>query len=148
MVGHASISTSPGSSAGRAPASIVYRDDRVTAFLDHRPVTPGHLLVIPNQHHVMLADLDHGLGAHVFTVAARIAAALRSSGLPCEGINLFLADGEAAGQEVFHAHFHVFPRTGGDGFTIGADAWAGPQPGREALDTNAEAIRAALARTV
>lgn len=102
--------------AGRAPASFVYRDDRVTAFLDHRPVTPGHLLVIPNDHLITLAELDDGLLADITRLGARMASALRASGLPCEGINLFLADGEAAGQEVFHAHLHVFPRTPGDGF--------------------------------
>ena len=69
---------------------------------------------------------------------------LRRSGLPCEGINLFLADGEAAFQEVFHAHLHVFPRTRGDGFTIDSTAWSRPKPTRAELDANAEAIRAAL----
>jgi histidine triad (HIT) family protein len=134
--------------AGRAAASFVYRDDRVTAFLDHRPVTPGHLLVIPNDHLVTLADLDDDLLADITRLGARMASALRASGLPCEGINLFLADGEAAGQEVFHAHLHVFPRTPGDGFTIGATAWAGPQPGRLALDAIAGAIARAAAESV
>lgn len=130
--------------AGRTPASVVYRDERVTAFLDHRPVTPGHLLVIPNQHLPYLADLNDELAAHVLIVGKRLAAAVRSSGLPCEGINLFLADGEAAFQEVFHAHLHVFPRTPGDGFTLNAEAWSRPRPGEDELDANAEAIRTAL----
>jgi diadenosine tetraphosphate (Ap4A) HIT family hydrolase len=134
--------------AGRAPASFVYRDDRVTAFLVLRPVTPGHLLVIPNDHLVTLADLDDGILADITRLGARMAAALRASGLPCEGINLFLADGEAAGQEVFHAHLHVFPRTPDDGFTIGATAWAGPQPDRRALDEIAGAIARAAAESV
>ena len=134
--------------AGRAPASFVYRDDRVTAFLVLRPVTPGHLLVIPNDHLVTLADLDDGLLADIVRLGARMASALRASGLPCEGINLFLADGEAAGQEVFHAHLHVFPRTPGDGFTIGATAWAGPQPDRPALDEIAGAIARAATESV
>ena len=131
--------------AGREPSSIVYSDDRVTAFLDHNPVTPGHLMVIPNGHFALLGELPEDLSAHVFTVATRLAAALRSSGLPCEGINLFLADGEAAFQEVFHTHLHVFPRIPGDGFTIGASAWANPKPSRDVLEANARVIRAALA---
>ena len=130
--------------ARRAPASIVYSDERVTAFLDHNPVTPGHLMVIPNGHYALLEELPEDLGAHVFTVATRLAAALRSSGLPCEGINLFLADGEAAFQDVFHTHLHVVPRVPGDGFTIEASAWSGPKPSRDSLEANAEAIRAAL----
>jgi histidine triad (HIT) family protein len=129
---------------GRAEASFVYRDDRVVAFMDLGPVTPGHLLVIPLAHVAYLADLPEDLGAHLFVVATRLAAALRRSGRPCEGINLFLADGEAAFQEVFHAHLHVLPRTPGDGFTIDSPAWSRPKPARGELDDNAEAIRAAL----
>jgi histidine triad (HIT) family protein len=60
------------------------------------------------------------------------------------GSTCFLADGEAAFQEVFHTHLHVLPRVGGDGFTIEATAWSGPKPSRDALDANAEVIRAAL----
>jgi len=130
--------------ARRAPASVLYSDERVTAFLDHHPVTPGHLIVIPNGHYAVLAELPEDLGAHIFTVATRLAAALRSSGLPCEGINLLLADGEAAFQEVFHTHLHVVPRVPGDGFTIRASAWSDPKPSRDSLEANAEAIRAAL----
>jgi histidine triad (HIT) family protein len=130
--------------AGRAPASVVYRDDRVTAFLDHDPITPGHLMVIPNEHFALLGEIPEDLNLHVYAVATRLAAAVRASGLPCDGINLLLADGAAAFQEVFHTHLHVLPRVDGDGFTIKATAWSGPKPSREALDANAEAIRAAL----
>ena len=64
--------------------------------------------------------------------------ALRRSGLPCDGVNLFLADGEAAFQEVFHVHLHVLPRTPGDGFRI-KEAWR--RPGREELDLAAAKVR-------
>ena len=65
-----------------------------------------------------LADLDPEDGAAVFETGRRAAAALRASSLRCEGVNLFLADGEAAGQEVFHVHLHVLPRYEGDGFGL------------------------------
>lgn len=130
--------------AGRAPASLVYADDDVTAFLDHRQVTPGHLVIIPNEHLVLLADLPGGLVEQMLRVAMRLAAAIRSSGMPCEGINLFVADGEAAGQEVLHHHLHVIPRWERDGFVITASAWSLPQPTRRDLDGNAAAIRAVL----
>jgi histidine triad (HIT) family protein len=107
-------------------------------------VTPGHLLVIPTAHHAALGDLPEDLAAHLFVVASRLAAALRRSGLPCEGVNLFLADGEAAFQEVFHTHLHVFARTRGDGFTLDATAWSEPPPTRAELDDHAAAIRAAF----
>jgi histidine triad (HIT) family protein len=130
--------------SGDAPASVVHRDGRVVAFMDIRPVTPGHLLVVPIRHATYLADLDDGLGAALFATARSIAAALRSSGLPCSGINLFYADGADAGQEVFHAHLHVIPRTVHDGFRVDARAWCQPPPQRSLLDAHAAAIREAL----
>ncbi len=105
----------------RATASRVYEDDRVLAFLDRQPVTPGHTLVIPKEHVTFLGGLDPDLAAAVFGVAHLLATSLRRSGLRCDGVNLFLADGAAAFQEVFHTHVHVFPRFAGDGFTITAD---------------------------
>jgi histidine triad (HIT) family protein len=126
--------------AGDAPASIVHRDDRVLAFMDIRPVTPGHLLVVPIAHATYLADVEASTGAALFGVASSLAAALRRSGLPCNGVNLFYADGVEAGQEVFHAHLHVIPRTANDGFRVDASAWREPPPQRSTLDAHAVAI--------
>jgi histidine triad (HIT) family protein len=95
----------------------VHRDELVTAFLDHQPVAAGLLLVAANAHVASFAEIPDELGARLFRVARRLSAALRSSGLPCEGVNLLLADGEAASQEVPHVHLHVIPRTAEDGFT-------------------------------
>jgi diadenosine tetraphosphate (Ap4A) HIT family hydrolase len=72
----------------------------------------------------------------------RLAAALRASGLRCEGINFFLADGEAAGQEVFHVHLHVIPRFAGDGFHLSIDRI--PQPSRADLEATATRVRGAM----
>ena len=130
--------------AGTADASFVYRDERVAAFLDIRPVTPGHLLVIPHEHLEGLGDLPADLRAHLFGVASRLAVAVRRSGLRCDGVNLLLADGEAGGQEVFHVHVHVIPRWTDDGFRIDAAAWSRPPPTRESLDADAAVIRSAL----
>lgn len=126
--------------AGRADASFVHEDQRVVAFMDINPVTPGHLLVVPRQHLPALADVPPPLAAEMFTVAQRLAAAIRASDLRSDGINLFYADGKAALQEVFHAHLHVFPRYPEDGFTVDAN-W-GTNPSREDLDAIAENIRA------
>jgi len=127
--------------AGSAEASIVYADERAVAFMDIRPVTQGHLLVVPRRHAIGLADLDPEDGAQVFRVAQRMAAAIRRSDLPCEGINLFLADGQLAGQEIFHVHLHVLPRNPGDGFRVRMD-WRFPP--RAELEDNAARIRAGL----
>jgi histidine triad (HIT) family protein len=127
--------------AGRLPSSQVYCDAVVVAFLDIRPLTTGHLLVVPRTHARSLASLPEPTGAHMFTTAQRLAAAMRASGLPCEGINLFLADGAVAGQEVFHVHLHVLPRNTADGFSISAQRH---DPDRAELDTTAALIRSVL----
>lgn len=127
--------------AGRETASMVYSDDTVIAFMDVRPVNAGHLLVVPRSHAERLADLPDAVGSRMFTVARRLAGALRRSSLRCEGVNLFLADGEAAGQEVWHVHLHVLPRFAGDGFRLSA-SWLTPD--RAELDETAATVRHAL----
>ncbi|GAA1994551.1 HIT family protein [Terrabacter lapilli] len=122
---------------------MVYEDETVVAFMDLNPVTPGHLLVVPREHAVGLADVDAATSAHVWSVGHQMARALRRSSLRCDGINAFLADGEVAGQEVFHFHLHVIPRYAGDGFSMTAD-WK--QRERALLDDDAEEIKEALAR--
>lgn len=124
--------------AGRLPASITYEDDRALGLLDICPVTPGHMLVIPKIHAAYVADMDEEAGTHLFEISMRMAAALRASGLHCEGVNWFLAGGEAAGQEVFHVHLHIFARFRGDGFRLVMDR---STPAREELNAIAAKIR-------
>jgi histidine triad (HIT) family protein len=126
------------------PGSLAYEDDRVVALMDIGRVNPGHLMVVPRRHAAALADLDEETGAHMFVVAMRMAAALRASGVRCDGVNLFFADGEAAFQDVFHAHLHVLPRWEGDSFRIDAD-WSS-RPEREELDAVAASIRSGYER--
>lgn len=127
---------------GRAEASLVHEDEDVLAFMDLQPVTPGHLLVVPRLHAEGLEDLPPGPGRRIWSVAHRLGRALRRSGLRCEGINFFLADGEAAFQEVPHLHLHVFPRFPGDPFRIEAE-WRVAERGR--LEEAAAAVRDGLA---
>jgi histidine triad (HIT) family protein len=127
--------------AGRLPASELYADDLVQAFLDIRPITTGHLLVVPRSHAAGLADLPEPTGRALFTTAQRMAAALRGSEVRCDGINFFLADGTVAGQEVEHVHLHVVPRFAGDGFQLSANFQS---PDRADLDATAELIREAI----
>ncbi len=131
--------------ARRAPGSFVFEDEACAAFMDIQPVTEGHVLVVPRRHAAGLADLSPEEGGRLFRAAQRVAAALRASGLPCEGVNFFLADGEAAGQEVFHVHLHVFARHTGDGFGLRFGPRYGRRPGREELDQLAGRLRAHLA---
>jgi len=131
------------------PSSDVYRDDALVCFLSNAPVNPGHALIIPRQHASSLSDLDADVGAALFKLALRIQAALRGSGLACEAVNLFLADGEAASQLVPHVHLHVIPRFAGDSFGLnsrgGVTTWE-HMPPREELDANAAIVRSAYQR--
>jgi diadenosine tetraphosphate (Ap4A) HIT family hydrolase len=127
--------------AGQAPASVVCEDQHCLAFMDLHPLTPGHLLVVPKPHAADLEALDPTVGGQMFAVAQRMAAALRRCGLRCAGVNLFLADGAAAGQEIFHVHLHVVPRFAGDGIKVRA---AAGRPTRAELDAHAGLIARSL----
>jgi histidine triad (HIT) family protein len=131
--------------AGRKPGSFVHRDDLVAAIMDIQPVNAGHHLVMPVAHAPSVADLQPETAARMFVVAQRLVAATRASGLPCDGVNLLLADGASAGQEVFHAHLHVIPRLAGDGFGFRRSKGHAAIASREDLDRAAEAIRGAAA---
>jgi histidine triad (HIT) family protein len=124
--------------AGEVEASRVDEDERTVSFMDIRPLAPGHTLVVPRRHAARLADLDPADGAALFQGGQRIAAALRA-----EGVNFFLADGEVAGQEVFHVHLHVVPRAPGDGFGLRFPPDYRIRE-RAELDAQAERIRSAL----
>lgn len=95
------------------PADIVYEDELVLAFLDNTPINHGHTLVIPKKPFTNVFDGDPETLAHIMKVGQKIALALKASGL-AEGVNLFMNNGAAAGQEVFHSHLHVIPRHTGD----------------------------------
>ncbi len=125
------------------PASILAEDDDALAFLDIRPINPGHFLVIPKAHAARLADLPPGLGGRVFEMAGSLVPALYRSGVKCEGVNIHLADGEVAGQEIFHVHLHVYPRWVGDGVGLRMGPRYGTMPARDELDRLAVAMRAA-----
>ena len=130
---------------GRLSSTSVYQDALIYTLMDYQPVTVGHVLVVPREHVALLEDLDEDLGAAMYRIAHRLTRALRRSGLPCEGVNLFLADGEAAFQEIAHVHLHVFPRYAGDSFRVDAD-WRIRPP--EELESAARRIRAGLATLI
>jgi len=95
---------------GEVPSSKIYEDDLVIAFMDIKPVNPGHALVVSKEHQKYISDLDDKSTARLISVAGKINKALRKSEIRCEDVNYFLADGEVAGQEVAHAHLHIIPR--------------------------------------
>lgn len=127
---------------GRATASTVAETPQALAFMDLQPVTPGHVLVVPKRHSGDLAEIDDADGAAVWSLARRVAAALRAAGL-ADGVNLLLADGEVAWQTVWHVHLHVIARRRGDGLVLHAD-WT--RPPREDLDATAARVATAMTR--
>lgn len=127
--------------AGTVPASVIYQDDLCTVFLDIQPVNVGHILIIPNDHASYLSNLDEDVGSHLFRIAQRTVATLYRSGITCEGVNMFLADGAAAGQEVFHVHLHVFPRYNGDKFGFIWGSAISTVPDRSELDAVARRLQ-------
>ena len=125
---------------GSLPSSTVYEDDVCMAFMDIQPVNPGHVLVVPKVHSKDLSDLPADTGAHLYKVAQRIALHMPETNVKCEGINLFLAHREAAGQDVFHVHFHVIPRYKGDNFELKFGPAYNSMPERAELDSIARQI--------
>jgi histidine triad (HIT) family protein len=125
------------------PATVLAEDADTMAFMDIRPINPGHFLVIPKAHAAHLADLPPGAGGRIFEMGRELAVALRKSGVKAEGVNLHLADEAVAGQEIFHVHLHVYPRYAGDGVGLRMGPRYGTMPKRDELERVAAAIRAA-----
>jgi diadenosine tetraphosphate (Ap4A) HIT family hydrolase len=128
--------------AGDAPAVRIYEDDDYLAFLDIRPFTRGHTLVIPKRHTVDLTDTPAETLAGMLAVGQRIARASRASGLHADGNNLAINDGRAAFQSVFHIHLHVVPRRSGDKLSFAKGMLLRRDPDRE---QTGKILRAALA---
>ncbi|HXD30810.1 MAG TPA: HIT family protein [Pyrinomonadaceae bacterium] len=98
--------------SGEIPAPIVFSDDKTVAFLDHRPVFPGHCLLIPREHHETLADLPAKLIAPLFSNAQRLSMAVEQA-LGAHGT--FVAMNNRVSQSVPHLHVHIVPRRRKDG---------------------------------
>jgi histidine triad (HIT) family protein len=92
---------------GQAPATIVYKDEKVTAFRDAHPVAPTHILIVPNRHIASVNELEPGdeeLVGYMFLIAKRLAA---QEGVDAEGYRLIVNTGPHGGQTVFHLHLHL-----------------------------------------
>jgi histidine triad (HIT) family protein len=98
--------------SGGKEASIVYQDERMLAFLDSRPLFPGHTLLVPRDHHELLLDLPAAQVGPLFQTVQRLSRAVQVA-LEAEGT--FLAVNNGVSQSVPHVHVHVIPRRKGDG---------------------------------
>ncbi|HEY4889857.1 MAG TPA: HIT domain-containing protein [Candidatus Dormibacteraeota bacterium] len=127
---------------GNSPASFTYEDDTVVAFMDVQPITHGHMLVVPREHAVLMAEVNETVAMRTFRVARKLSSLVRGT-LGATGVNLFVADGETAFQDVPHFHVHVIPRYPNDGFGLTFPERYAQPPSRAALETIAAAVRAA-----
>jgi histidine triad (HIT) family protein len=98
--------------AGKVPAEIVWRGNGAVAFLDHRPLFPGHILLIPEQHIVTLTDLPGDMTGPFFDGAKILEHAVETA-MEAEGS--FIAINNIVSQSVPHLHVHIVPRRKGDG---------------------------------
>jgi histidine triad (HIT) family protein len=126
--------------AGEQPAHVVLDEERTMAFLDVRPVFPGHCLLVPRAHHETLADLPPALVEPVFASAQRLARAVEA-GMGADGT--FVAINNRISQSVPHLHAHVVPRRKKDG--LRGFFWPRQKyESDEAMCDAADAVRAAL----
>lgn len=122
------------------PANIVYEDEETIAFLDVKPVNPGHTLVIPKKFAKNIFDVDETTLSAVMRTVQKISRSLRET-LRAEGVNVHINNEVAAGQAVFHLHVHVIPRFSNDGL----EHWHGKEYTEGQAAEIAEKIRQALA---
>jgi histidine triad (HIT) family protein len=124
----------------QAPASIIYEDADVIAFLDIRPLNLGHTLVIPKAHYVDIFDIPNKLLSMAQMVAKQVSPAIKKA-TSANGISIIQQNGKAAGQDIFHLHVHVVPRFEGQRLPRFSDL---KEVERTKLDAMAEKIKQQL----
>jgi len=127
--------------ARQIPATVVHEDAETLAFMDIGQVNPGHVLVACKAHVENVYGLQDAQAAAAFRAAAKVARAIRAAFDP-PGLSIYQANGQPAGQTVFHFHLHVLPRHDADGMQL---VWPVKNPPREKLEEYAAQIRARLA---
>ncbi|MBS3148642.1 HIT family protein [Candidatus Woesearchaeota archaeon] len=122
------------------PADFVYENDKIVAFLDIAPVNKGHTLVVPKEHHSDLLETPDDVLHDMIVRAKKISKAVMSA-VKADGVNLGVNTKPAAGQVIFHTHFHIIPRFEKDGLRH----WPSQKLTNEEMTFAKEAITRALA---
>lgn len=120
---------------GEVPSVAIYEDDDVYAFLDIKPVHPGHTLIVPKTHYTNLYELPDEILAKLSRVMRDISIAVKEA-VSADGINIEMNNDRAAGQVIFHAHLHVVPRYIDDGLRH----WPGTEQNKEGQEDTAQKI--------
>lgn len=121
------------------PCIKVYEDEMTLAFMDIMPQAEGHTLVIPKTEAQDLFDLEPDMASALIRTTQKVAKAVKKALKP-KGVMLAQLNGAAAGQSVFHVHFHIIPRQGGIDLTLHAR----DQADMSKIQEIAEKIKAAL----
>ena len=125
--------------AGQIPCDKVYEDEHVVAFLDIAPITRGHTLMVPKSHAQDLATTPAEVVDAMMRTLKKVApAVMRATGAPA--FNVGINNGAAAGQVVMHTHFHLIPRSAGDGLQPWPHLQYGPGESRQLAETIAAAL--------
>ena len=90
------------------PASMVYEDDRIVAFMSIQPINVGHTLVVPKIHYENIYEIPEEEVAYLYRIVKKLAHAVKKA-VNAEGIRIVQNNGEAAGQVIFHLHVHIIP---------------------------------------
>lgn len=120
------------------PSHIVYETEKVMAFLDIRPITAGHTLLIVKPHYSLLDELPSEYFGELMLGLQKIGKAIKSS-LNVPAYNLVLNNGQVAGQLIPHLHFHLIPRIKGDGLSF-------HPPGKTISELEMENIKKKIAK--
>ena len=100
----------------QSEAAIIYEDEDVMAFLDIMPINEGHCLVIPKIHHKLVEEVDEKVYLKLFTVGRSLLKKIKEVLPETTAFNYLIANGEDAGQEIYHVHLHIIPRKPNDRF--------------------------------
>ena len=101
-------------------AEILFEDKDIISFLDINPFNVGHSLVIPKKHYENFLDVPADLFGGMFLAVQKLTKGV-VKGLQADGYNILSNNGRAAGQSVFHCHFHIIPRFDTDGYKFKMD---------------------------
>ncbi len=105
---------------GDIPSVKLYEDETALVILDINPIRKGHALVISKKCYPVVTDCPADTLAHLMEIAQKVDRKMRET-LNCDGTNMLINNGKAAGQEVPHLHIHVIPRYDDDGIKFGFD---------------------------
>ncbi len=99
---------------GEVPATKIYEDAEVLAFMNLHPTHKGQVLVIPKDHVENIYGFSEEMAARIMLATKKLAIAVKN-GVDADGVNLIMNNEEVAGQQIFHAHMHIIPRFNDDG---------------------------------